>query len=354
MRWRYLFAVLASTSASLLAPSSTPRCSNGIYMKQATASKKGFAMKPKAVKIKKRAVVPLDPSVKAALDELETLGPASLRTHLNPALFEDPQTMADIGKRLQNGEVVILRDAFRPEFAEMVYQELAAKDVPWSLNEAYFNDGYHHHHHNVYDKGLWSQRLNSTFDVFRHQDSMSLMAELSGRDCSGETTGAPSWYQSGDHSLPHTDWVGQRTVSYVWHLSKDWKPEWGGALYWAQHHHSVATHPASFNTLCLFSVTTTSAHFVTTVSPKHKGKRLTFNGWWQTSWLPSLDDDLEGWLESKEGRASITHSQMQMVTDMLNDPWQNIPEERKEKLSKLRLEVFDELFPDGVRAGIEA
>ena len=200
MRWRYLFAVLASTSASLLAPSSTPRCSNGIYMKQATASKKGFAMKPKAVKIKKRAVVPLDPSVKAALDELETLGPASLRTHLNPALFEDPQTMADIGKRLQNGEVVILRDAFRPEFAEMVYQELAAKDVPWSLNEAYFNDGYHHHHHNVYDKGLWSQRLNSTFDVFRHQDSMSLMAELSGRDCSGETTGAPSWYQSGDHS----------------------------------------------------------------------------------------------------------------------------------------------------------
>ena len=46
-------------------------------------------------------------------------------------------------------EVVVLKDAFRPEFAEMVYQELAAKDVPWSLNEAYFNDGYHHHHHNA-------------------------------------------------------------------------------------------------------------------------------------------------------------------------------------------------------------
>ena len=45
-------------------------------------------------------------------------------------------------------------------------------------------------------------------------------------------------------------------------------------------------YPASFNTLVLFSVTTTSAHFVTTVSPHHKGKRLTFNGWWQSSWLP--------------------------------------------------------------------
>ena len=31
--------------------------------------------------------------------------------------------------------------------------------------------------------------------------------------------------------------------------------------------HAVATHHASFNTLVLFSVTTTSAHFVTTVSP---------------------------------------------------------------------------------------
>ena len=44
----------------------------------------------------------------------------------------------------------------------------------------------------------------------------------------GDTTGAPSWYDTGHHSLPHTDWVGQRTVAYVWHLSKNWKPEWGG------------------------------------------------------------------------------------------------------------------------------
>ena len=70
--------------------------------------------------------------------------------------------------------------------------------------------------------------------------------------------------------------------------------------------------------------------------------------------VADLDDDLEGWLQSEEGRSSITHSQMQAITDMLNDPWQNIPAERKEKLQQLRLEVFDELFPDGVRAGIEA
>ena len=42
--------------------------------------------------------------------------------------------------------------------------------------------------------------------------SQAFMQELSGRDCGGETQGAPSWYKEGDHSLPHTDWVAQRAV----------------------------------------------------------------------------------------------------------------------------------------------
>ena len=32
-------------------------------------------------------------------------------------------------------------------------------------------------------------------------------------------------------------------MSYVWHLSKNWRPEWGGALYWAQNDHAVAAYP---------------------------------------------------------------------------------------------------------------
>ena len=73
--------------------------------------------------------------------------------------------MRQIGAQLQAGEVVVLRDAFRPEFAEMVHSELSAKQVPWVLNEEYFEDGYHHKHHNVYDKEHWSARLNMTLDV---------------------------------------------------------------------------------------------------------------------------------------------------------------------------------------------
>jgi len=93
--------------------------------------------------------------------------------------------MEDISNRLKSGDVVVLRDAFRPAFAEMVYSELQAKNVAWELNEAYFEDGYHHKHHNVYDQGMWSARLNSTLGIFSHPDSTALMAELSGRDCTG-------------------------------------------------------------------------------------------------------------------------------------------------------------------------
>ena len=180
------------------------------------------------------------------------------------------------------------------------------------------------------------------------------MKELTSRDCSGETVGAPSWYKEGDHSLPHTDWVGQRTVAYVWHLSKNWKPEWGGGLYWTQHDHAVATYPASFNTLVLFSVTTRSAHFVTTVSPQHKGKRLTFNGWWQSAWEPSAADHLETLLSDEDQRRAVTHTQLQAISDLVNDPWQNIEAERRETLRSIKDTLMQEFFPQGTRAGIEA
>ena len=235
-------ASLLASGLCLRAPRTAPpgRPRSCVGMKQATAAKaKGFGAK--AAKPKKRApVVPLDASTELQLDALAQ-GEQSIAAYLNPKFFDDPATMAGISERLKAGEVVVLEEAFRPEFAEMVHAELSSKNVAWELNEAYFADGYHHRHHNVYDRSSWSARLNATLATLASPASQRFMQELTGRDCSGETQGAPSWYKAGDHSLPHTDWVGQRTVSYVWHLSKSWQPEWGGALYWAQHDHAVAT-----------------------------------------------------------------------------------------------------------------
>ena len=64
----------------------------------------------------------------------------------------------------------------------------------------------------------------------------------------------------------------------MWHLAKDWRSEWGGALYWCP---KTAYLPPVFNTLLLFNVGLgTSHHFVTQVSPYAQGKRLAINGWW--------------------------------------------------------------------------
>lgn len=141
--------------------------------------------------------------------------------------------------------------------------------------------------------------------------------------------------------------IGQRTVAYIWHLSKDWKPEWGGGLYWAQDPHAVATYPASFNTLVLFSVSTKSSHFVTTVSPHATSQRLTFNGWWNDHWVPTCNDDFEELLSTPEKRSGITHLQLQVMTDLLSDEWQRWKPRKKAQLEELRAKVYHECFPLG-------
>ena len=63
----------------------------------------------------------------------------------------------------------------------------------------------------------------------------------------------------------------------MWHLAKDWRSEWGGALFWCA---KGCYLPPLFNTLWLFNVVPESTHFVTHVSPYARGKRLAINGWW--------------------------------------------------------------------------
>lgn len=150
--------------------------------------------------------------LEAAVAALASKG-KSIHGYLNPKLFEDPETMRNINDKLHRGEVVVIPNAFNEVFAEAAYRELCSPNIQWNLNEAYFENGYAHKHHNVYDHGKWSARLNATYDVFNDEDTKKWMEELSGRDCSGDATAAPSYYKSGEYSLPHTDWIGQRTVA---------------------------------------------------------------------------------------------------------------------------------------------
>lgn len=304
------------------------------------ARSKGFgATKPSSNKTKPKKAAPIP----AILQE-----PVSLEKVLNPR-FQDPALLEDIEKKLKQGEVVILKDAFLPELADAMHKELAATDQ-WDHNEDYFPDGYHFRHQNIYATSDFPPICDKFHqNVFGSQATKEFISKLSGRDCtSDEVTGAPSYYKAGDHSLPHTDHIGQRTVAYVWHLSKNWKPDWGGALYWAPSPLANAFHHASYNSLCLFSVTPHSAHFVTTVSPEAKEKRLAYNGWWHSPWVPAASDPLEELLATPEQRRGLTHAQVLAIQDMLDDPWaaRIQPPERHEAIEELRGKIMQELYPD--------
>jgi Rps23 Pro-64 3,4-dihydroxylase Tpa1-like proline 4-hydroxylase len=91
---------------------------------------------------------------------------------------------------------------------------------------------------------------------FSSDETKRLVGQLSGQNCSGSTSFWASWYQPGDHSLPHNDRVISdrlnevRNVAFVWHLSKDWRPEWVAPCIGVQssatcHHRSSSRAPTS-------------------------------------------------------------------------------------------------------------
>lgn len=76
---------------------------------------------------------------------------ASLLDYLNPDILENAELMSDISKSLQLDELVVVRDAFLPEFAEYVWRDLNREDLEWPLNSDSFEGGFSFSHHNIYD-----------------------------------------------------------------------------------------------------------------------------------------------------------------------------------------------------------
>ena len=204
----------------------------------------------------------------------------ALDTYLNPALTNEGGALDVAGRALAAGRLVVIRDALHAGFAERLYRALDTC-ATWRAYEG-FEDDFHYHHHNLYDEREYPPDLAWCQRIFGSAETRALATRLSGRNCEGPTTFSASWYLPGDHSLPHTDAVARsatanRQVAFVWHLAKDWRREWGGALYWCPESRYL---PPRFNSLVLFNVGPDTSHFVTHVSPYAQGKRLTVNGWW--------------------------------------------------------------------------
>lgn len=203
----------------------------------------------------------------------------SIETYLNPEIFDNEELVQQIGKHLVDGKLVVIKEALREAFAERLFTCLD-QFSGWEVYEDY-EEGFHYHHHNIYDKRLFPRELMWCRKVFQSDSTKKFMQRLSQRDCGGKTQFSASWYLPGDHSLPHNDFIARdneyRHVAFIWHLTKNWQPQWGGDLFWCPRTLYI---PPSFNTLLLFNVGKNSSHFVTQVSPYAQSKRLAINGWW--------------------------------------------------------------------------
>lgn len=93
-----------------------------------------------------------------------------------------------------------------------------------------------------------------------------------------------SWYKEGDFLSMHSDGDNGQ-IGFVYNLTKNWRPEWGGMLHFLKSGDSNSVERVispRFNALILFDLSTTAGadHFVSHVNSS-QAKRLSFTGWFK-------------------------------------------------------------------------
>jgi Rps23 Pro-64 3,4-dihydroxylase Tpa1-like proline 4-hydroxylase len=99
---------------------------------------------------------------------------------------------------------------------------------------------------------------------------------------SGFNTMFASRYMEGCFLSPHHD-HNLGSIGFVFQLTKNWRPEWGGLLHFMSDDRTLVEHTEvpTFNSLTLFHLPDGSGkwHYVSHVAPEVKSKRLAYTGW---------------------------------------------------------------------------
>lgn len=191
--------------------------------------------------------------------------------------FCDAALINKIGGWMRQGRAILIPDALPPDFAEAVHRDLYGSDR-WSVFEG--GHGFFHARSSVMsDLEAGSSALTACSRLFKSTATRRFITELSGQNCAGESNVTATWYRPGEYALPHDDVSASnaRSVAYIWYLTKDWRQEWGGALFWCPTGQYVRP---QFNMLLMFAATPSNMHFICPVAQTATGKRLTVNGFW--------------------------------------------------------------------------
>jgi hypothetical protein len=207
-------------------------------------------------------------------------GELDLSQMLNPRIFGDPALVERIGGWMRQGRAIIIPDALPGEFAEQVHRDLD-RSTHWAVSEG-GHDFFHYRNSGIGRLDGLSPALTRCNRLFTSAATRRFIAEISGQDCAGDAHVAAAWYRPYEYALPHNDAAGNalRSVAYIWYLTKDWRREWGGSLFWCPTGQYLGP---GFNVLAMFSAAPANFHLVCPVSPAATAKRLTINGFWHRS-----------------------------------------------------------------------
>jgi hypothetical protein len=127
-------------------------------------------------------------------------------------------------------------------------------------------------------------KLHSYLDIFKSKKFRDYLSEITGYENLeySDSHTFVSCYESGHFNGPHTDGANGR-LAFVFHMSKDWLPGYGGLFLrmdWDWKTINKAISPP-FNTLTIFDVEGGAPHLVTEVAQGVNNKRISLTGWYQ-------------------------------------------------------------------------
>lgn len=122
--------------------------------------------------------------------------------------------------------------------------------------------------------------LNNFFSALNSERVLSAMSEMTGVGDLNYASMQATRFVPGQFLTRHKDVVEQegRKLAYVFNLSPEWHPDWGGLLqFFNEDGTTTESWTPNFNTLSLFTVE--NIHSVTYLTPFAKKPRYALTGW---------------------------------------------------------------------------
>lgn len=154
-----------------------------------------------------------------------------------------------------------------------------------NVNNAFSNGHFSYIFYRSMNAGRGQKMNFFEFSLRQTLSSPEFIAKLNiitGLNLTKLTTLFLSKYKSGCFLSPHSD-KGNGKIAFVIHISKNWKPQYGGLLHFMNDDRTEITDTfvPSFNTLMIFEVPSENGipHFVSHIVPGLKNVRYAVTGW---------------------------------------------------------------------------